>query len=607
MAKANSNKRRAKAKAKPRAAVYFRMSSDAQDTSLDNQDRAVRKLAKAEYEVVATYSDPGKSASKRKVKRSDFYRMLQDAAKGEFKAIVCYDLTRFTRLDSLDAAPDLTSLRDAGVVIHTVVDGRLDMANDFDRIKLTFLIEHASREAKTIGRRSLDGRANKVKRGGPAGCKTPYGMAREVTDDKGKKKVYARLDKGTDRGKAAWRFVPGDAEEVKVVRWLYREFAKRVVSYRQLADELNVKGTPAPAGGKWGGKAVQDILTSEKYVGDDGMGKVANGEHYRLSDGECVESDRDAKGTDNHVPAIVARNIHKPIIKRESWNKVQAKVKRRRTTKSRPRGRNPLSRILVCGNCGRGLTVHHPKGGRVRYICPSYCKYPQAGCGAWSVAGDEVLPLVLDVIREHLDEAIIEAASPKATKPAPLTNGREKRIEKQLAELDAEIKAGQKNYLLEKDKNILPGLADMLNDWQKNRADLQREFLQAQSEANQPVAETLDYWDSLSGRVKTLTQWREPGSKMRIVGVSDGKSKVGDESKGIVVSDPAAINQLLMELDCKVTFWWKPRPEGQRRWELDRGRITATLGGKPIKFGRLGVHFDSAKAVGNGLSRPRTG
>ena len=204
MAKANSNKRRAKAKAKPRAAVYYRMSTDDQDTSIDNQDRAVRKLAKAEYQVVVTYSDPGKSASKRKVKRSDFYRMLQDAAKGEFKVIICYDLTRFTRLDSLDAAPDLTSLRDAGVVIHTVVDGRLDMANDFDRIKLTFLIEHASREAKTIGRRSLDGRANKVKRGGPAGCRTPYGLAREVTDEKGKKKVYARLDKGTDRGNAAW-------------------------------------------------------------------------------------------------------------------------------------------------------------------------------------------------------------------------------------------------------------------------------------------------------------------------------------------------------------------------------------------------------------------
>lgn len=85
MAKANSTKRSAKAKAKPPAAVYYRMSTDAQDTSIDNQDRAVRKLAKAEYQVVRTYSDPGKSASKRKVKRSDFYLMLQDATKGELR------------------------------------------------------------------------------------------------------------------------------------------------------------------------------------------------------------------------------------------------------------------------------------------------------------------------------------------------------------------------------------------------------------------------------------------------------------------------------------------------------------------------------------------
>ncbi|MCH8043483.1 MAG: recombinase family protein [Planctomycetes bacterium] len=598
MAKSNSNKRRAKAKAtKPPAAIYFRMSTDDQVSSIDNQDRAVRKLAKAEYEVVATYSDPGKSASKRKVTRPDFDLMLAHAAAEKFDVILMYDFSRFTRLDILDSGPALNGLRDAGVEVHTVAEGRLNMADEFDRMKLVFAIERANAEARKIAIRSLEGRANKVKRGGPAGCKTPYGLAREVTDEKGKKKVYARLDKGTDRGKA-WRFVPGNPEEVKVVRWLYREFAKRVVSYRQLADELNVKGTPSPAGDKWGGKAVKDILTSEKYVGDDGMGKVSNGEHYRLSDGECVESDRDAKGTDNHEPAIVASNIHKAIIKREAWRKVQAKVKRRRTTKSRPRGRNPLSRILVCGNCGRGLTVHHPKGGRVRYICPSYCKYSHAGCGAWSVAGDEVLPLLLDVIREHLDEALIEAASPKATKPAPLNNGREKRIEKQLAELQSKIKTGQERFLTAP-KKLTAGLADTLEKWQTELADPQREFLQAQGEANQPVAETLDYWDSLSGRVQTLTQWREPGSKMRVVGVSDGKCKVGDESKGIVVSDPAAINQLLMELDCKVTFWWKPRPNGQRRWELDRGRITAALGGKPIEFGGQSVHLDS---VGNGTS-----
>lgn len=207
------------------------------------------------------------------------------------------------------------------------------------------------------------------------------------------------------------------------------------------------------------------------------------------------------------------------------------------------------------------------------------------------------------MIREHVDEAIIEAASPKATKPAPLTNGRAKRIEKQIAELQGDIKTGLRRLATER-KSLIAGLADTLEQMQTELADLQREFLQAEGEANQPVAETLDYWDSLSGRVQTLTQLREPGSKMRIVGVSDGKSKVGDEKNGVVVSDPSAINQLLMELDCKVTFWWKPRPKGQRRWELDRGRITATLGGKPIKFGGQSVHLDS---VVNGTSRPRTG
>ena len=154
MAKRNSTKRRTKAKAKPRAAVYLRMSTDDQDTSIDNQNRAVADLAGREYEKVAVYSDPGKSASKRRVKRPEFDRMLADAAAGNFDVIVCYDLSRFTRLDILDSGPALNGLRDAGVIIHTVAEGRLNMSEEFDRLKRSFLIEHANREARSIAGRS---------------------------------------------------------------------------------------------------------------------------------------------------------------------------------------------------------------------------------------------------------------------------------------------------------------------------------------------------------------------------------------------------------------------------------------------------------------------
>ena len=63
-----------------------------------------------------------------------------------------------------------------------------------------------------------------------------------------------------------------------------------------------------------------------KYVGDDPIGHTANGAHFRLENGERIESDRNAKGTTNREGIIVAKDIHKGIIKRDCKNCV-ARIK----------------------------------------------------------------------------------------------------------------------------------------------------------------------------------------------------------------------------------------------------------------------------------------
>jgi DNA invertase Pin-like site-specific DNA recombinase len=113
---------------KPTAAVaYYRMSSDDQTVSVDRQRNEVLGYARDHgFCVLREYKDEGKSGSKEPEKRTDFQRLLMDASRGEFQAVLCYNASRFARLDSIDGAFAKQTLRQHGVFLQSVCEGRID-------------------------------------------------------------------------------------------------------------------------------------------------------------------------------------------------------------------------------------------------------------------------------------------------------------------------------------------------------------------------------------------------------------------------------------------------------------------------------------------------
>src|ERR1039458_6259940 len=102
------------------AAGYFRMSSDDQTTSIKQQEKEVVDLEqRGGFRIVERYYEEGRSGSKDQDLRTEFNRMLLDAAVGKFKAILCYDSSRFARLDSIDGAIAKQMLRKHGVYLVT--------------------------------------------------------------------------------------------------------------------------------------------------------------------------------------------------------------------------------------------------------------------------------------------------------------------------------------------------------------------------------------------------------------------------------------------------------------------------------------------------------
>src|SRR4051794_34272296 len=70
------------------AVAYYRMSSDKQDKSIDEQKTEVRKWAAANgYKIVAEYIEEGIGGDDT-AKRKAFQRMMADAELGTFQAIL---------------------------------------------------------------------------------------------------------------------------------------------------------------------------------------------------------------------------------------------------------------------------------------------------------------------------------------------------------------------------------------------------------------------------------------------------------------------------------------------------------------------------------------
>ena len=110
-----------------KAVAYYRMSTDRQEKSIDDQKTEVVKYAAANgYKIIREYRDDGISGSKSD-ERKDFQRLIADATeRGDFRAVLCWDQDRFSRFDPLEANHYWYLLDQAGVKLATVTQGEVD-------------------------------------------------------------------------------------------------------------------------------------------------------------------------------------------------------------------------------------------------------------------------------------------------------------------------------------------------------------------------------------------------------------------------------------------------------------------------------------------------
>ncbi|CTT54583.1 recombinase family protein [Escherichia coli] len=299
---------------KVRVAQYLRMSTDHQQYSLHNQSEYIKDYAeKNNMEIAYTYDDAGKSGVSI-VGRHSLQQLLSDVEqkKIDIQAVLFYDVSRFGRFQNSDEAAYYSFLFERNGV-DLIYCSEPIPTKDFpleSSVILNIKRSSAAYHSRNLSEKVFIGQVNLIKLGYHQGGMAGYGLRRLLVDENGRAKEILSFRKRksiqTDRG----ILIPGPKNEIKIVNRIYDLFIDYNVPEFIIAERLNEQNIPAENGTLWTRAKIHQILTNEKYIGNNIYNKTSSKLKSRLVKNpkhEWVRCDK----------------AYKPIISKKKYNKAQ--------------------------------------------------------------------------------------------------------------------------------------------------------------------------------------------------------------------------------------------------------------------------------------------
>lgn len=531
-----------------KVALYLRMSTDKQDTSIPQQRAELERYAeKHGYEIVHEYRDEGISGDAT-AKRKGFQRMIADAPTGDFDRILCWDQDRFGRFDMIEAGRWISPLRDAGVSLETVAQGAIDW-NDFAG-RLTYAVAQEGKHQflRDLSRNCLRSSVQKAKAAdGMYGAAAPYGYRRESTTA-GRRRIT--------------KLVPHEFE-AEVVRRIFETYCGTSGTLLAVGELLNREKIPSPAArAPWHRNAVRRILRNRTYIGDYVWGRTSTGK-YHVRAGEEIVPARRAKGRSKVASdPIVHEGILPPLVSRELFEKAQELLDRRRKATRRRGTVRPLSGLITCARCGSPMHVNFGD-----YRCSRGVDFGDGSRCSTGIARGEYL---LRAIGEQLQQRMLAPKQLAALKAKlyRLVQAEQKKmagsgtagLDRQIAEIDRQIAEGIARIPL-LPKSLVPEMAKGLDAMRE-----QRDTLKRQRDAAKP--------SKRGGRVPMQSR------------IDEAIAAAYSLPKVLADGDPAVVNERLRDMGLQVLF------EDRRA----RVVIDPLNPQKPVKPGRKPLATCNARA-----------
>jgi DNA invertase Pin-like site-specific DNA recombinase len=261
-----------------RAAQYVRMSTEHQQYSTENQADVLQEYAsKRGMQIVRTFSDSGKSGLR--IDGRDALKNLIEVVQSgsaDFKAILVYDVSRWGRFQDADESAYYEYIcKRAGITVQYCAEQFENDGSPVSTIVKGVKRAMAGEYSRELSAKVFKGQCKLVelgyRQGGPAG----YGLRRLLIDQAGKPKT--ELQPGEQKSLQTDRvvLVPGSPEERAVVRRIYHLFVHEGRTEGEIAAELTRSGLVAELGRPWTRGIVHQVLTNEKYIGNNVYNRIS--------------------------------------------------------------------------------------------------------------------------------------------------------------------------------------------------------------------------------------------------------------------------------------------------------------------------------------------
>lgn len=279
------------------AAAYVRMSTEHQKYSTSNQMDIIEEFAaRRAMDIIQIYSDEGKSGLRVKG-RDALTRMIGDVTSGraKFSSILVYDISRWGRFQDADESAHYEFMcRRQGISVHYCAemfenDGSM-MAN-MNKMMKRMMAGDYSRELSV---KVFQGACRLIRMGFKQGGTAGYGLRRMLVDQAGQPKGLLRMGEHKSIQTDRVVLVPGPENEVADVRWIYDAFTRENLSENEIATILNSRGILTDYQRAWNRSTVHQILTNEKYIGNNVYHRTSfklKSKHVRNEPDQWVRAD----------------------------------------------------------------------------------------------------------------------------------------------------------------------------------------------------------------------------------------------------------------------------------------------------------------------------
>jgi DNA invertase Pin-like site-specific DNA recombinase len=284
------------------------MSTDLQKYSTENQLDAIRRYAEQRgLEIMRVFEDSGRSGL-RIDGRDGLQALMHDVQSGTaaFQAILVYDVSRWGRFQDADEGAYHEHLCSrAGIRVHYCAE-QFDNDGSIGSILLKNVKRVMAGEySRELSVKVFAGQCRLVehgfRQGGPAG----FGLRRLLIDESRNPK--GELGRGDRKSLQTDRVVltAGPLEEIEYVHNIYLMFVEDGKSESEIALALNQRGIMSDFGRPWTRASIHQILTNEKYIGNNIFNRVS----YKLKQRRVVNRRDTWVRAEGVFPSIVDRAL----------------------------------------------------------------------------------------------------------------------------------------------------------------------------------------------------------------------------------------------------------------------------------------------------------